>query len=43
MVLLKEMNRQGATVIVASHNETLVARHPGRSLRLEHGRLVHHG
>jgi cell division transport system ATP-binding protein len=42
MVLLKEMNRLGATVIVASHNEALVGRHPGRELRLEQGRL-HHG
>ena len=43
MVLLREMNRQGATVIVASHNESLVARHPGPELRLEHGRLVDRG
>ncbi len=43
MVLLREMNRQGATVIVASHNESLVARHPGPELWLEHGRLVDHG
>jgi cell division transport system ATP-binding protein len=43
MVLLKEMNRHGATVIVASHNEALVARHPGPELRLEQGRLVDHG
>jgi len=43
MVLLKEMNRLGATVIVASHNEALVARHAGPELRLEHGRLVDHG
>jgi cell division transport system ATP-binding protein len=42
MVLLKEMNRHGATVIVASHNESLVARHPGRALRLDQGRLQHH-
>jgi cell division transport system ATP-binding protein len=43
MVLLKEMNRLGATVIVASHNESLVARHPARWMRLEHGRLVDNG
>jgi cell division transport system ATP-binding protein len=42
MVLLKEMNRLGATVIVASHNETLVSRHPGRALRLDQGRLQYH-
>ena len=38
--LLTEMNRHGATVVVATHNTALVARHPGRVLRLEHGRLV---
>jgi cell division transport system ATP-binding protein len=43
MQLLKEMNRQGTTVIVASHNDALVARHPGAALRLSHGRLVEHG
>jgi cell division transport system ATP-binding protein len=43
MLLLKEMNRLGATVVVASHNEALVARHPGPALRLDHGRLVADG
>ncbi len=43
MMLLKEMNRLGTTVIIATHNDALVARHPGQSLRLEHGRLVEHG
>jgi cell division transport system ATP-binding protein len=43
MLLLKEMNRLGATVVVATHNESLVARHPGRALRLERGRLVGDG
>jgi cell division transport system ATP-binding protein len=43
MLLLKEMNRQGATVIVASHNDALVARHPGASLRLDRGRLLDDG
>ena len=43
MLLLKEMNRLGATVVVATHNEALVARHPGTALRLDHGRLVAHG
>jgi cell division transport system ATP-binding protein len=42
MRLLKEMNRLGATVVVATHNMQLVARHPGPELRLEHGRLVGH-
>ncbi len=40
MRLLREMNRLGATVIVATHNEGLVARHPGSELRLEGGLLV---
>ena len=40
MQLLKEMNRLGATVVVASHNDALVARHPGPALRLAHGRLI---
>lgn len=40
MTLLKEMNRLGATVVVATHNDSLVARHPGPALRLEEGRLV---
>jgi lipoprotein-releasing system ATP-binding protein len=43
MLLLKEMNRQGATVIVASHNDALVARHPDASLRLDRGRLIDDG
>jgi cell division transport system ATP-binding protein len=40
MLLLKEMNRLGATVVVATHNAALVARHPARALRLDAGRLV---
>ena len=40
MQLLQEMNRLGTTVIVATHNESLVARHPARALLLKHGRLV---
>jgi cell division transport system ATP-binding protein len=43
MQLLKEMNRLGTTVVVATHNDTLVSRHPGRALRLDHGRLVDDG
>jgi cell division transport system ATP-binding protein len=43
MLLLKEMNRLGATVIVATHNDALVARHPAHALRLDHGRLVDDG
>ena len=40
MQLFKEMNRLGTTVVVATHNESLVARHPAPALRLDHGRLV---
>jgi len=40
MQLFKELNRLGTTVVVATHNEPLVARHPAPVLRLEHGRLV---
>jgi cell division transport system ATP-binding protein len=40
MLLLKELNRLGTTVMVATHNDALVARHPAPSLVLEHGRLV---
>ncbi len=40
MQLLKEMNRIGTTVVVATHNDAMVARHVARSLRLDHGRLV---
>jgi cell division transport system ATP-binding protein len=43
MVLLKELNRLGVTVMVATHNDALVARHPAPSLRLAHGRLVADG
>jgi cell division transport system ATP-binding protein len=40
MQLLKEMNRLGTTVVVATHNEGLVGRHPARALLLDQGRLV---
>ncbi len=43
MRLLAELNRLGTTVVVATHNDALVARHPGPSLRLESGRLVADG
>ena len=39
MELLQEMNRLGATVIVATHNDGLVRRYAARSLRLDQGRL----
>ena len=40
MHLLKELNRLGTTVVVATHNESLVTRHPAPVLQLAHGRLV---
>ena len=40
MQLFKEMNRLGTSVMVATHNELLVARHPAPALRLDHGRLA---
>jgi cell division transport system ATP-binding protein len=40
MQLLRELNRLGTTVIVATHNESLVRRHPAGALVLEEGRLV---
>jgi len=40
MLLFKEMNRIGTTVIVATHNERLVARHPAPVLHIANGRLA---
>ena len=40
MQLFTEMNRLGATVIVATHNDALVARHPAHTLVLQDGQLV---
>ena len=40
MQLLHEMNRLGTTVVVATHNVSLVARHPAHTLGLADGRLV---
>ncbi len=40
MQLISEMNRLGTTVVVATHNDSLVQRYPGRSLRLAEGRLI---
>jgi cell division transport system ATP-binding protein len=42
MGLFKELNRLGTTVVVATHNQTLVGRHRAPALRLENGRLVGH-
>lgn len=38
--LLREMNRLGTTVVVATHDEELVARFPAPALVLEDGRLA---
>lgn len=43
LALLAEMNRQGTTVVVATHSEDLPARHPARTLVLEAGRIVADG
>ncbi|WP_284945192.1 cell division ATP-binding protein FtsE [Acidisoma cladoniae] len=43
MQLFHELNRLGTTAIVATHNDALVARHPARALRLDHGRLIADG
>jgi cell division transport system ATP-binding protein len=40
MQLFKELNRIGTTVIVATHNERLVARHPAAALHIANGRLT---
>jgi cell division transport system ATP-binding protein len=40
MQLFKEMNRIGTTVIVATHNESLVGRHPAPAMQIYNGRLV---
>lgn len=39
LALLKEMNRLGATVVVATHDDDLVARFPAPALMLRDGRL----
>lgn len=40
MQLLKELNRIGTTIVVATHNEGLVQRYPAPALRLDHGRMI---
>ena len=43
MQLLHEMNRLGTTVLVATHNDSLVNRHPAPALLLDEGRLRERG
>ncbi|MEE3500750.1 ATP-binding cassette domain-containing protein [Acidiphilium acidophilum] len=43
MHLIRSLNRLGTTIIVATHNLGLVARHPAPMLELADGRLVRHG
>jgi cell division transport system ATP-binding protein len=43
MLMLNEFNRLGTTVIIATHNEALLARRPGPTLRLDRGRLLADG
>ena len=40
MDLLCDVNARGTTVIVATHDASLIARYEKRTLRLEHGTLV---
>jgi cell division transport system ATP-binding protein len=40
MQLFQELNRIGTTVIVATHNESLVERHPAPALYIANGRLA---
>jgi cell division transport system ATP-binding protein len=40
MDLLSDVNARGTTVIVATHDASLIARYEKRTLRLEHGALV---
>jgi putative ABC transport system ATP-binding protein len=40
MLLFQELNRVGTTIVVATHNDTLVARHAAPALRLDRGRIV---
>jgi cell division transport system ATP-binding protein len=41
--LLRELHRLGSTVIIATHNEAQVERHPGPALLLSRGSLVEYG
>ena len=43
MHLIRSLNRLGTTVIVATHNLGLVARHPAPMIELQDGRMTWHG
>lgn len=43
MTLIMALNQLGTTVIVATHNQSLLARYPAPTLMLEKGRLVADG
>jgi cell division transport system ATP-binding protein len=40
MQLMQELNRLGTTVVVATHNDGLVAQHPALTLKLHGGRIA---
>ncbi|WP_458095020.1 cell division ATP-binding protein FtsE [Roseomonas sp. WA12] len=40
LLLLAEMNRLGATVVVATHQRELIAQYPGHVMQVEAGRIV---
>jgi cell division transport system ATP-binding protein len=41
--LLREIRERGALVVIASHAEDLIRRHPGRVIRMERGIIRHDG
>jgi cell division transport system ATP-binding protein len=43
MLLITALNRLGTTVVVATHNMSLVARYPAPRLQMDRGRLAAHG
>ena len=40
LTIFRDFHRVGVTVLVATHDESLIGRFPGRRLRLDHGVLV---
>lgn len=41
MHLFTELNRHGTTVLIATHDQSLIRHHPAPVLRLEGGRMIH--